>query len=187
MTRTFGVPMPPAIEGIPTPGPGDAARIVTWSQRGHRHGITHGRPLGRVVSLVMWGANAALRPLMTAHYRRMLTRPDTHFYGSPEQDCVLGVQATPTGWALVDHIAAHPGRGSGHQLRAAVLPALVTAADAGGVAISIAAVNQKMVTAYTADLPGLLPIGRAFPHGRRLRREPLPAIEGAPTSRAQVS
>lgn len=103
----------------------------------------------------------------------LLRRRSARYYVSPFMDAVLAVVATSDGWHIEDHVAARPGTGRGRILRALVLPTLCSAADAASIPIYTTAANERLAADYSAELPGLLDVGRGYPRGRRLRRDPI--------------
>ena len=87
-----------------------------------------------------------------------------------QRDAVLGVVATNKGWHVTDHVTTRTGTGRGRPLRALVLPELRAAADAAGIPIYTTAAHERLAAEYSAELPGLVDVGRARPRGRKLRR-----------------
>lgn len=172
-------PRPPIVDGVPEPRRGDALRIVWWNQRGYRHGARHGRGAGRAFSTLLaigWWLMIPLSiPLSIAAQAYLLSRRAARYYLSPAHDAVLAIVATAKGWHVEDHVAAWPGTGRGKALRALVLPELRAAADAAGIPIYTTAANERLAAEYSAELPGLVDVGRGFPRGRKMRREPQPA------------
>lgn len=173
--REHDAPRPPIVDGVPETRLGDALRIVWWSQRGYRHGARHSRGAGRAFSTclaIMWWL---VIPLSIAVQACLLSRRAARYYLSPAHDAVLAIVATAEGWHVEDHVAAWPGTGRGKALRALVLPELRAAADAAGIPIYTTAANERLATEYSVELPGLVDVGRGYPRGRKMRREPQPA------------
>lgn len=164
---------PPAIEGVPAPRVVDVVRMVWWSQLGYRHGARHGRGAGRVLSawLMLWWWPVAV-PLLLPVQAALVRRRGARYYMSPERDAVLAVVATGKGWHVEDHATARPGTGRGRALRALVLPELCQAADAGRVPIYTTAATAALAAGYASEHPELVDVGRGWPRGRRMRREP---------------
>jgi len=52
------------------------------------------------------------------------------------------------------------------------LTELREAADATGIPIYTTAANERLGTECSAELPGLVDVGRGYPRGRKMRREP---------------
>lgn len=164
---------PPAIEGAPAPRAVDVARIVWWSQLGYLHGARHGHGAGRALSALLallWWPFAV--PLLLPVQAVLVARRGARYYMSPERDAVLAVAATGTGWHIEDHATARPGTGRGRALRALVLLELYAAADGAGVPIYATAATARLAAGYTAEHPELVDVGRGYPRGRRVRREP---------------
>lgn len=172
---TEHAPRPPLVDGVPEPRSVDALRIVWWSQRGYRHGARHGRGTGRAFSAflaVMWWL---VIPMSIAVQAYLLSRRAARYYLSPAHDAVLAIVATAAGWHVEDHVASWPGTGRGKVLRALVLPELRAAADAAGIPIYTTAATERLAAEYSDELPGLVEVGRGWPRGRKMRRDPQPA------------
>ncbi|MCM3556363.1 hypothetical protein M3697_14830 [Janibacter melonis] len=120
----------------------------------------------------MLAGYALLYPFAIMEQTVRLRSGSSRYYFSPARTAVLGVSATKGAWLISAHASADPGHGEGAALRALLLPVIVTAADEGGVAIVATAANRTLARRYMAELPGLRDVGRGFPRGRRLRREP---------------
>lgn len=163
---------PPAIDGIPTAGVFDAARLLWWTQKGFQHGIMHGTASGRMASAVcavMWWP---MWPLLWVVQARVMARKKTRYYLSPAGDAMLSVVAKRGRWVIGDHLSARPGTGRGQALRAVLLPALSVVADCEGVVVEATAATGRLAEVYRADVPGLEVVGRGFPRGVKLRRAP---------------
>lgn len=175
MTRSQErTPAPPVVQGAPAARLRDALRIVWWSQRGYRHGAAHGHPAARALSALLWCVSWVVFPLSVLIQLALLGRRRARYYMTPTGDAVLAITATAKGWQVADHLCARPGTGQGRPLRDLVLPPVRVFADETGTMLYLTAVNKKMARTYAADLPGLHDVGRAWPRGRRMRREPTP-------------
>lgn len=111
-------------------------------------------------------------PITVAVQAYVMNRPDRRYYLSRERDALLGIVATPEGWNMADHVTARTGTGRGRALRQLVFPELCAAADVAGIAIFTTAAHKRLAAEYSAELPGMVDIGRGYPRGRRLRRAP---------------
>ncbi len=164
---------PPHIEELEEPGPLDALRVAWWAERGFWHGAMRGPDfMSRVVSAalaVLWWPSS---PMVVVSHLRAMRRTSARYYLAPARDAVIGVVATAEGWSVVDHLSSRPGTGQGQVLRALVAPALITMADAGGVAITATASTARLAEAYEGEFPGLRDVGPRWPRGHRMRREP---------------
>lgn len=183
MTSTRGgrTTRPPAVQGVPAPRLADVARIVWWSQLGYLHGARHGHGAGRALSALLallWWPFAV--PLLLPAQAALVARRSARYYMSPERDAVLAVAATGKGWHIEDHATARPGTGRGRALRTVVLPELYEAADGARVAVYATAATAALAANYTAEYPQLVDVGRGYPRGRRMRREPQPAPQQRP-------
>lgn len=166
-------PRPPLVDGVLIPRPVvDAVRLTWWMQRGFLHGARRGHGASRALSAYLAAAWWVMTPVLIPAQSYLLTRRHARYYMSPSRDAVLGIVATSAGWHVEDHAAARPGTGRGRALRALVLPKLLAAADAAGVAIHTTAVDPRLAVSYSAELPGLDDVGRGYPRGRKLRRKP---------------
>ena len=169
-------PRPPEVDSLPTPRAGDVVRLVWWLQVGFRHGIaggsSGGSAGGRLLSGVLWLGWWPTFPLLVIVQALLLGSRRSRYYLSPDREAVLAIRATRWGWLVQDHQSRRPGTGAGRALRAQLMPALVDAADRESVAIYTTAANPRLATLYTAELPGLVDVGRGWPRGRRLHRAP---------------
>lgn len=163
---------PPAVDGIPTAGVADTARLLWWSQKGFQHGATHGAVGGRLASAicaVMWWP---MWPLLWVVQARVIVRRATRYYLSPDGDATLSIVASRGRWVIGDHLSARPGTGRGRALRVVLLPVLGVVADREGVVVEATAASGRLAEVYRADVPGLEVVGRGFPRGVKLRRAP---------------
>jgi hypothetical protein len=164
---------PPLVEGVPLAGPRDAWRLTRWSLSGHVHEVRRRRSTTaqRVYSAALVALWWPFLPVTVPILALAMSRPWARYYLTPERDAVLAVVATRREWMIIDHISARPGTGRGRVLRRLVLPVVVQAADAKGVAIGTTAASVGLAAAYAADVPGLVDVGPGRPRGRRMRRE----------------
>lgn len=163
---------PPAVEGVSRARPADAPRLLWWSQTGLRHGLSKGHWGARALSGLLWFGWWPAFPLVVIIQAVRLGRRDIRYYLSREGDAVLAIRTTRTGWKVEDHLSAQPGTGAGAKLRRQLLPALTAAADAAGVPIHATAASTELAARYAHELPGLVNVGRGWPRGRRLHRDP---------------
>lgn len=112
--------------------------------------------------------------LVVATPAAIALRRSTRYYMTPERDATLAITAKRHTWHVADHSTAVPGVKRGRALRRAIAPMLTPALDAAGAALVTVAVNAARAKDYSEDVPGLLPQGRAWPHGVKMRREPQP-------------
>jgi hypothetical protein len=165
-------PRPPAVAGIPEPTWRDIPRQVWWTQRGFWLSARRGSALVRAAAVVLTITWWPCYPLLLLVQGLRQARPRARYYLSPSRDAVLAIAATRHGWQIGEHASSRPGTGQGCRLRARLLPELVAAADDAGVPITANATTTGLAELYRAELPGLVDIGRAFPRGCRLHREP---------------
>lgn len=108
--------------------------------------------------------------------------PRTTIYWSADNSALLvvvmsGRRKRPV-WRLSDHISARPRTGSGKRLRDSLYRPLMEAADRAGVTIRANAADDRLAQVYSNELPGLVDVGRAWPRGRKLERQPQrPAVK----------
>lgn len=170
-SRTLAPPR--QVAGTVVARPRDTWRIARWTARGFvlgaRRGTAPSRAYYSVLTVLYW----PLLPVVLA-VQLLLIRSSgaRRYYMTVERDAVIAISVTPGTWHVEDHVAARPGTGRGRALRALVLPTLLRAADASGLALEVTAVTDQLVAAYRADIPGLVDIGSARLRGRKLRREP---------------
>jgi hypothetical protein len=167
-------PAPPRqVAGTTVAQPRDTWRIARWTARGFALGARRGTGASRVyysvLTVLYWPLLPVVLPVQLLLIRSSGGR---RYYMTVERDAVIAISVSPGTWHIEDHVSARPGTGRGRALRAAVLPTLLRAADAAGIALEVTAVTDQLAAAYRADIPGLVDVGSARVRGRRLRREP---------------
>ena len=173
---------PPAVAGYPDARPiQDGIRLAAWTIRGFAHGTAR-RKSGagaRLFSLAMLFIGIGLFPvLVVSNTVAIALRRGTRYYMTPERDATLAITAKRHAWHVADHSTAKPGEGRGRALRRGIAPALTPTLDRAGAALVTVAVNDERAQDYSEDVPGLLPQGRAWPRGVKMRREPQPTTVG---------
>jgi hypothetical protein len=106
-------------------------------------------------------------------------RRSTRYYMTPERDATLAITAKRDAWYVADHTTARPGSQRGRALRRGIAPALTPVLDQASAALVTVAVNDERAHDYSQDVPGLLPQGRAWPRGVKMRREPHRPVENS--------
>lgn len=156
--------------------PRDTWRICRWTARGFALGARGGTAASRAYYSALTVLYWPLLPVVLAVQLLLIRSSSTRrYYMTVERDAVIAIRVSPGTWHIEDHVVARPGTGRGRALRAAVLPTLLRAGDAAGVALEVTAVTDQLAETYRADIPGLIDIGPARLRGRRLRREPVAA------------
>lgn len=180
---------PPALVGYPDARPiRDGIRLAVWTLRGFAHGAARRKSKvgARIFSGWMLVIGICLFPvLVVATPAAIALRRGTRYYMTPERDATLAITAKQHAWHVADHSTATPGKGSGRALRRGIGPALTPALDQVGAALVTVAVNDERAEDYSEDVPGLLPQGRAWPRGVKMRREPqAPSVRGGDDDRS---
>ena len=165
---------PRQVAGTAAARPRDAWRIARWTLRGFALGARRGTPASRAyygaLTLLYW----PLLPVVLLVQLLLIRGPGSRrYYMTVEHDAIIAIRVSPGTWHIEDHVTARPGTGRGQTLRALVMPTLLEAADAAGVALEVTAVTTHLAAAYNADIPDLVDIGPARVRGRNLRREPV--------------
>lgn len=170
---------PPALAGYPDARPmRDGARLAVWTLRGFAHGAARRRSGAgaRLFSGWMLLIGIVLFPVLVASIPAAIAlRRSTRYYMTPERDATLAITAKRHAWHVADHNTAQPGAKRGRALRRSIAPALTPALDAAGAALVTVAVNDERAKDYSEDVPGLMALGRAWPRGVKMRREPQPS------------
>lgn len=169
-TAEMTVPRPPEVPGLPTASGLDAFKLIWWAERGFLYGAWRGSAGPRALSAFLAVAWWPCTPVLLLGEWLALRRPDARYYLSSGRDAVLAVVARPDGWHVQEHYAAVPGTGRGRALRERLVPALLGAADEHGVVIHATALNRGLAEQYSAQVPGLVDVGRGRIRGRRLQR-----------------
>lgn len=170
-------PRPPHVDGVLTAGPDMTRTLLEWSRRGFQHTLsrpdspTAARRAARMLLIAWW----SMWPLLYVIQRLLLARPNARYYLSADQTAVLAIVARRNTWMIEDHLSSDPGTGQGQRLRDALLPALLAECDRLNLAVEMSTAVPELSTLYTTALPGLTDVGRAYPRGRKLRREPADA------------
>lgn len=172
------VPRPPEVTGFPAARERDVLRLTWWAEWGFLHGATRGSVGARAFSVFLAAAWWPSLPVLLVGQLWALRRGTARYYFSPSRDAVLALVARPDGWHVAEHSAAAPGAGRGRALREALMPPLLAAADAQGVAVHATAANRTLARQYSTELPGLVDVGRGLFRGRRLQR---PLVRGRPS------
>ena len=172
---------PPALAGYPDARPiRDGARLVVWMLRGFAHGAARrkSRPAARAFSGVMFVIGVGLFPVVVVVTPAAIAlRRGTRYYMTPERDATLAITGKRDAWHVADHSTAKPGTERGRALRRGIAPMLTPAIDRAAVPLLAVAVNEERAKDYSEDVPGLMPQGRAWPRGVKMRREPRPTSD----------
>lgn len=168
MTAT--VPRPPTVAGTAPLRWFDGLRLLGWIEIGFIHGAVRGNVVAGLLSMG-W---VVFIPVLLLVQPFVVGRRNARYYLTLERDAAIAVVATRHGWKIDDHLSATPGHGRGKALRAVVIPQLVSAADSHQLAIYGTAATPTLAKRYTADLPGLIDDGPAWPRGHKLRRPARP-------------
>lgn len=167
--RQEETPRPPTVAGTVPLRWYDGLRLFHWGGKSCWRGSL------RSVRGDAWFAGWVLAvPLSLPVQLFSVARRKARYYMSPERDAVLAIVATSKGWKIGDHLSATQGTGRGAALRSILLPELSALADRDQLTIHAAAAHPKLAARYTAELPGLTDVGRAWPRGRKLHRPPQP-------------
>lgn len=173
---------PPAVAGYPDARPvRDGIRLAVWTLRGFAHGAARrkSKPQVRLFSGWMLVVGICLFPVLVVSTPTAIAlRRGTRYYMTPERDATLAITAKRDAWHVADHSTATPGKGRGRTLRRGIAPALTPTLDQDGAALVTVAVNDERAKDYSEDVPGLVPQGRAWPRGVKMRREPQPPTVG---------
>lgn len=173
---------PPALADYPDARPfRDGIRLAVWTLRGLAHGAVRRKSklAARVFSVWMLVIGVCLFPwLVVSIPAAIALRNGTRYYMTPERDATLAITAKRDAWHVADHSTARPGSGRGRALRRGIAPALMPALDQAGAALIATAVNDERAKDYSEDVSGLVPQGRAWPRGVKMRREPQPPTVG---------
>ncbi|WHE36193.1 MULTISPECIES: hypothetical protein [Microbacterium] len=166
----------PAINGYPDARPiRDGLRILGWTLRGFTHGAERRKSTKRArrFSALMFVACIIGAPALALMYPAMIAlRRHTRYYMTPERDATLAITAKRDAWHVAGHTTAQPGSQRGRALRRGIAPLLTPALDQAGKALVAVAVSEGRAQDYSADVPGLVPQGQAWPRGVKMRREP---------------
>lgn len=167
------VPRLPAIDGTVEPRFVDVVRMPIWAIRGWWHQVLHRRQLAsRIFCLVLVVTGTLMMPLLVLVQLWFVHRPATRYYMSQQRDAVLGFTATRGGWCGSDHAVQHIGAGQGHALRQHISGPIREHLDQHQLRLTMTAANDQVAAIYQREFPGLVDLGRGFPRGRRLCREP---------------
>lgn len=168
MTEPHRAPRPPTVAGTVPLRWIDGLRILGWTEIGYIHAAVRGSVVAGLFSMA-WVLSI---PVLLLAQPFIVARRNARYYMTPERDAVLAVVTTKDGWKIDDHLSATPATGQGAVLRAILLTDLVTTADHHQLTIHATAAHPKLMARYITDLPGLVDVGRAWPRGRKLRRQP---------------
>jgi len=183
LLRPFASRRPPPVVGCSAATFGRCLLLFRWGLLGVSYGMKRGPWPGRVVSAVLLVILWVFAPALLAAQFYAVARPWTRYYSSPTGDAVLAVIGHRGRWAIADHLSSAPGTGQGCVLREVLLPVLVAYADHHQLAIiTTTAAAPALAEQYATALPGLRDVGRGFPRGRRMRREPAQTIQLPHTS-----
>lgn len=173
------VPRLPAIDGTVEPRFVDVVRMPAWAVRGWWHQVLHRRQLAsRIFCLLLVVAGTVMMPLLVLVQLWFVHRPASRYYMSQQRDAILGFTATRGGWCGSDHAVQHIGAGQGQALRQLVSGPVREHLDGYQLRLTMTAANDQVAAIYQREFPGLVDLGRGFPRGRRLRRDPQqPATE----------
>lgn len=166
------VPRPPEVPGFPGPSARDVLRLMWWAERGFMHGATRGSAGSRGFSALLAAGWWPSLPVLLIGQWWALRRRAARYYFSPGRDAVLALVARREGWHVSEHYAARPGAGRGRALREALVPTLLDAADAQGIAVYGTAATRSLTRQYAEQLPGFVDVGRGLFRGRRMQRLP---------------
>lgn len=152
-------------------------QMFWWNQIGFTYGSNHGPRFGRIVSASLLVLSWAFTPGSLAIQFYCFRRPWVRYYFSPDDDAVLAVSGRRDCWYIGEHLSPLPGKGKGELLRDILLPVLSAYADEHHLIITTTAAAPKLAEGYAKALPGLNDVGRGFPRGRKMRREPTREIQ----------
>ena len=164
---------PSLVDGMRLATARDIPRLLWWQAKGYAFGARRGPATSRIISATTL-ALLAIPPFLLIAAAAMLwqvvgpRRSDWHM----TDDAVMAVAVTKKGWTLHSHGCARPGSGAGAALRDAVMPTWTAEADTHHVPIHISATTERLAEIYAADIPGLRVVGKEWPRGLAMRREP---------------
>lgn len=176
---------PPAFPGLLTADTRMAGTLLRWQRTGYLYAARRHKSPWQARAFAWYCAIAwwPLWPLLYALTWTLLTRRNTRYYLSDDHTAILAITAKrDASWNLEDHLSCHPGAGHGERLRARLAPTLLTVCDDAGIALTGTTAVPELAALYHLALPGLRDVGKAFPRGRKLRRDPqsLPAGTNPP-------
>lgn len=176
MRVTSMTQLPPDVPGVLTAGPDMAGTMLRWSRAGYRYTVSRAsspraaRIVARCILAIWWPS----WPLLYVVQRLLLRRRRARYYLSTDKTAILAVVASKGTWVIEDHLSCEPGGGHGKRLRDVLVPSLLADGDQRGVAVELATVIPELAALYSQAVPGLDDVGRAWPRGRKLRRESHP-------------
>lgn len=144
-----------------------------WAIRGWWHQVAHRRQLAsRTFCLFLVVAGVRMMPVLVLVQLWFVYRPATRDYMSPQRDAILGFTVSQAGCRGDDHAVQHIGAGQGHALRQWISGPICEHLDRHQLRLTMTAANDQVAEIYQREFPGLVDLGRGFPRGRRLCREP---------------
>lgn len=166
---------PPAVPGVLTADPRLAVTLLRWLRTGYLYTARRTKSPWPARALAWYLAAAwwPLWPILYAVQWCLLARPSARYYLSADRTSILAITGKRADvWNLEDHASCQPGEGHGERLRDQLIPPLSTVCDEAGITLTCATAVPELAALYQQAIPGLHDIGRAFPRGRKLRRDP---------------
>lgn len=152
----------------------DGWRTATWFIRGLAYGARNARRRrDRAFSGFLLIPAGFLFPVAVLTQWRLIARPAVRYYFAPDKCAVIAIRCARDGWDLADHSSRHPkNTPEAAQLRRTVIDELLPFVDDHQITLHAVAAVDALAELYMKEIPGLRRVGRAWPRGIKLRRDP---------------